>query len=888
MRTERDTAARHAPATERRAPVGLRTNRLREPLGVDGTEVEFSWLSSAEDTYVEVRLWPEGTTAEPWILPASVSGTAPAMRLPREVVLEARTPYRWQVRTVGDGSPWSEEARFETGVAADDWIGAWVGGPADAGKKTLYFRTVIDVPRDVVQARASVTALGWYRLYVNETNVTGHALVPRWTPFHAEIEYQRYDITEMLRPGRNVIGIVVAEGRFRGSLGFTNETNQYGDDLGCIADVEMTFADGSVHRFGTSADWSVGTGPILFSDPMRGERVDARIDSAAWLRADGVLPGGRSARVLPRPSARVVAEAVERVRDTARLAGKILPRASTTQLVDFGQNFSGVARVRLAGRAGSRVTLRYSEVLTPEGTLDTRYLSAKKGEWFQTDVVTLGDEPLDYIPAFTTHGFRYLEVEGLEHPLTAADVEGIVISTELDELSSFHASDPRLEQLWRNAQWALRSNFTDTATDCPTRERSGWTGDIQIFGPTASQLVDADAYLRRYLHNLAIEQGPDGTIPPVIPSEYVPGVTKRPYDYARTSAGWGDVAVMLPWTLYQYYGDRDVLRTSYPAARRWVDSLVRRATRTTPWGRRGRRGAGDLDRFVVDSGFHWGEWLRPGSTIVGEVIGIVGDSRADVATAYLANSARLLAQTADVLGEAGDAEYYRTVADNVRRAWRRAFVRQDGARVSRDRQDDYVRALFFDLLPEEQRPAAFRRLVELIERAGIHLQTGFLSTPLLMETLVQNGRPDLAYALLTQTTMPSWLGQLELGATTTWETWEGYRKNGRAHESHNHYAYGSVVQFLHERIAGLAPVEPGYRRMRVAPVFGEGLTSAGVRIRTPFGTASCDWKRDGASVEITVTVPAGCVLVFDIPGLAEEVGGGTHVRTVAVPARHAR
>lgn len=345
------------------------------------------------------------------------------------------------------------------------------------------------------------------------------------------------------------------------------------------------------------------------------------------------------------------------------------------------------------------------------------------------------------------------------------------------------------------------------------------------------------------------------------------------------SAGWGDVSVMLPWTHYTYFGDKEILERQFDSAKAWVDCVVARASRKSIIGLRGRKHAGKFDKYVVDSGFHWGEWLRPGSTLMGDIFGIIPDSRADVATAYLANSARLLAEIAEVLGNKEDAAKYREIAGLTRTAWQKAFVRKGGKRISRDRQDDYVRALAFGLLPPHHNQAAFNRLVELIEKADNHLQTGFLSTPLLLGVLVDGGRADKAYQLLMQTSSPSWLGQVELGATTTWETWEGYKKNGEAHESHNHYAFGSVVQFLHERIAGLQPLEPGYRKVRIAPIIGGGLTNAGLSLRTSRGLVETSWELIENVVSITANIPRGCSAILEFDGRVEELPSGQHVRT---------
>lgn len=765
-----------------------------------------------------------------------------------------------------------------------DGAARWVSAPElPKDNRTLYFRHEVDLPAAVVRGRAYVTALGWYKLEVNGIDLTGDALVPRWTPFDAYVEYQTHDVTAAFTAGPNVVGMVVADGRFRGRLGVFGRSRQYGDRLAAFVRMDLELADGSTVTIATDDSWQVGTGAIRTADPMNGERVDAGLLGSDWSRPGGSVVGVQPVEVLDEQRT-LIPEEVAPVTSIARLAPVAISRTPSGRiLVDFGQNFAGVVRIDLPAGSGT-VVLKYSEVLTPSGELDEHYLGlgGSKKEWFQRDEVTLGTNSVRYQPRFTIHGFRYVTIEGLPGDLAPEAIEGVVLSSDLRAISTFTASDPRLEQLWRNVGWSLRSNFTDTPTDCPTRERSGWTGDIQIFGSTAVQLVDAGAYLRRYLRNVATEQRADGRVPPFIPAEESPGRTRNMLGFTSTSVGWGDVTVMLPWALYWYRGDREVLEQQYDSAKAWVDSLARRARK------RGRsrwlaRPVGDLEQYVLASGYNWGEWLRPDDNPMRELAVNVLKGRPAVATAYFANSARLLARIAEVLGKADDARHYADLAEKVRRAYNAAFVRESGARIGDDRQDDYVRALAFDLLPVEHRPAAVSRLVELIEQAGDHLATGFLSTALLLPTLVDHGRTDVAMRLLLQDTAPSWLSLLKQGATTIWETWEGYDAKGNAQFSHNHYSLGAVAQFLQERLAGLAPAEPGYRRIRIAPIVDSPITAASTSTDTPLGLASVGWEVTDGVLTVHARVPDGGTAVLELPGCEpEELPAGDHDRTLTL------
>ncbi|WP_052424589.1 family 78 glycoside hydrolase catalytic domain [Streptomyces fulvoviolaceus] len=875
-----------------RAPVDLRTNARKTPLSIDDRRPEFAWRPSSEsaaqaayqvqvsaDEGFEVGqlVWDSGQVALAEPFGVRYDG----------MPLVACRRYRWRVRIRAEGEAepgaWSEPSWFETGVLDPARLRArWVSGPAPAEKadyRVLYLRGTVDLPAEVVRGRAYVSALGWYRFFVNGCDLTGPALVPRWTPFDEYVEYQTYDVTEAFRTGDNVLGLAVGDGRFRGAGGLTGRRAVYGDRTAGFVQVELDLADGSNVTFVTDGSWQAGTGRILTADPKLGERVDLRVPDDDWLTGAAVPARFRHAEVLDERRT-LIAEEVAPVREIERLPARSVTRApSGRQIVDFGQNFAGVVRIRLSGPSGTTVRLTHSEVLREDGELDTDYIHALPVKrWYQRDEVILDGEEGWWSPWFTIHGFRYAEVDGLPGDLDTGDVEGVVLSSDLPDTGTFDCSDERLVRLHRNVSWSLRSNFTDTPTDCPTRERSGWTGDIQVFGPTATTFVDAQAYLRRYLRNVAAEQLPDGKVPVFIPAEAsrFSGGMGRPLRLVSGSVGWGDVTVLLPWTLYRYYGDRAVLEQQYSSMTAWVDQLARRARVKRRVTRRlGGNGRSDVDPYVLDTGFHFGEWLRPGENFVGSILDSMRHSPV-TATAYFEHSARTLSAVAAVLGRDADAARYRELADRTRSAWRAVFLHADG-RVGTDRQEDYVRALAFDLLEPEERSAAVDRLVALIEEADDHLATGFLSTPLLLPVLVDGGRADVAWRVLLRTTSPSWLYQVERGATTVWETWDGHNDKGEAKESHNHYALGSVARFLTEYIAGLSPAEPGYRVIDVRPLVGGGLTRARASVQTPYGTASSSWAVKDGQVTLEVTVPAGATArVHTGTGEPEEFGVGTH------------
>ncbi|KAF7449968.1 alpha-L-rhamnosidase A [Pyrenophora tritici-repentis] len=890
-------------------PCCLRTNRLLRPLGIDAFPVEFSWqLTAKEDacnitqSFYELQVstslsfeseaivWDSGkiATSKKPSLTAIYAGDS----------VKSRTRYYWRLRvwdqfeeTSDDTWDTAEQAWFETGLLQpSDWKASWIGAPAmktteisAKDDRVIYLSRNLQLAQTPVRVRAYATACGWYKLFVNEHNVTGTALVPRWTPFDQFTEYQTYDIADYLKTGENVISVVVADGRFKGQIGATEGRCRYGDRLSALVQLEVNTDDGSTVTFCTDETWRSVKGPIVRSDPVWGEHTDFRI-SVEWLGKCDTLSSNLAEKVTVLTK-KLIAEEVERVEEVMRLSPKDVLRApSGVQIVDFGQNFAGIMAIKLRGRAGSKVTMTYSEVLSSNGELNIDYLKLPVlPHIVQRDVVTLGDDAAEFQPWFTIHGFRYAEVQGLDYDLSPSDIQGIVLASNFPNTGSFTCSDARLNKLYQNIVWGARSNFTDIPTDCPTRERMGWTGDIQVFSPTATLLFDSQNFLRRFLRCVAAEQNADGTINPYIPSgesEFSNGQVSLMSKMMRItsgSTGWGDASTMVPWTLYMYYNDEVVLSRQYDSMKRWVNSLAGRARDKMSWGRwlfnKFGAGCGDLEHYIVDTGFSYGEWLRAGSgflTLVKEVL----FPSAAVSTAYLANSSRLLSNIAKILGKQDDADHYLALSQKTSEAWRSAFVRRGGSRIAGDFQDDYVRALAFNLVEPEQKPAALERLVELITQAGYHLQTGFMSTGLLLPTLAEHGRSDIAYRLLMQDTVPSWLYPVSKGATTLWETWEGYDGKGNAKMSHNHYAFGSVAQWLHERVAGMKAVEPGYRKIRVEPLIGGGLTHAEASLKTPLGFAKSSWSlnRETGMVRLEIVIPP-CAT-------AEVVLAGSKIETI--------
>jgi len=763
--------------------------------------------------------------------------------------LASRESARVRVRVRGGAqwSGWSEPATVEVGLLEPaQWSARFVtpGDTTNAPILTGRFR----VPEQVVKARLYATAHGVYRAELNGRRVGDQELAPGWTAYQHRLRYQTYDVTDLVTTGENRLEVLLGNGWYRGRLGFHGSRAVYGDRLALLAQLEVTTADGAVHVLATDGTWTTRPSQVTADDLYDGQRTDLRLKSA---QQDPV-------RVVEAGLGTLVAPDGPPIRVTeARPALSVSTSPSGKTLVDFGQNLVG--RVRLTvrgGAAGDEVVLRHAEVLE-DGELGVRPLRTAKA----TDSYILaGPDEVVLESVLTFHGFRYAEVTGVTG-LRAEDIEAVVVGSDLRRTGWFDSSHALLNRLHQNVVWGMRGNFVDVPTDCPQRdERLGWTGDIQVFSPTATYLFDSAGFLTSWLADLAAEQQKDGSVPYVIPD-----VLRQ---NGPATAAWGDAATIVPWVVYRATGDLGLLERQLPSMRAWVDKMTALAG----------------DDLLWTGGFQFGDWLDPAAPPEDPF-----RAKADpdvIATAHLAHSAEIVASAAAAVGEQALSAEYAKLAARVRDAFVREYATA-GGRVLGDAATTYALALQWSLLSDpEQRQYAGRRLADLVRAAGFRIGTGFVGTPLMTDALTDAGRPDLAYRLLLQTGCPSWLYSVTMGATTVWERWDSMLPDGRINPgemtSFNHYALGAVADWLHRRVAGLAPAEPGYRRLSVAPEPGHRLTSASARHLTPYGEAAVAWERAGGELTVRLTVPVGVTADVRLPGAAEvEVGHGTHEWTVA-------
>jgi len=808
------------------APEGFRQSAYQVEISRTPGPVELTTVSSAEQVLVP---WP---------------GAPLAAREPAQVRIRVRG-------SADDWSEWSAPALVERGP--DDWAARFIS-PATIGGLGMPAPVLtgeVVLPGDIVRARLYATAHGLYTARLNGHRVGDHELAPGWTSYQHRLRYQSYDVTGLVRPGANRLDVLLGNGWYRGRLGFQGRRGLYGDRLALLAQLEVTTADGTVHRLGTDESWSAADSGVLADDLYDGQRTDLR---SGERRTDTV-------EVIDADLGRLVAPDGPPVRVTEVLpALRVWDSPAGRTLIDFGQNVVGRVRLRVRGLAADHeVVVRHAEVLEHE-ELGVRPLRTARA----TDSYVLaGPDEAVLEPTLTFHGFRYAEVTGVPG-LRAEDVEAVVIGSDLRRTGWFESSHDLLNRFHDNVVWGMRGNFVDVPTDCPQRdERLGWTGDIQVFSPTASFLFDSAGLLGGWLADLAAEQQKDGSVPFVIPD-----VIRQP---GPATAAWGDAATIVPWVLYRRTGDLGLLARQLPSMRAWVDRMAELAGPDRLWS----------------GGFQFGDWLDPTAPPDSPF-----QAQADpdvIATAHLARSAEIVGRAAELLGDTAGARQYDLLAAQVRAAFAREYVTGTG-RVLGDAATTYALALQWSLLPAEaQRKHAGRRLADLVRAAGFRIGTGFVGTPLMTDALTDAGEPELAYRLLLQTGCPSWLYSVTMGATTVWERWDSMLPDGSINPgemtSFNHYALGAVADWLHRRVAGLAPAAPGYRRLLVHPVPNHALTSAAARHLTPYGEAAVSWRRADGRLRLSVTVPVGAEAEVHVPGAAAsvEVRHGTHEWTVPDP-----
>lgn len=836
-----------AVASAQPSVTSLRVDRLRSAEGIDSEQPLLSWIvesprrSTMQSAYEisvyegQRRIWNTGKVLSDCSTGVRYAGPA----------LKSGTRYHWQVRVWDDegrASKWSPRSTWLMAMRSTaEWQAKWIEPEEQTAASPLLRRT-FTLRKPVASAVAYLTAHGMYEAEINGQKVGNAEYAPGWTSYNSRLQYQTYDVTSLLRQGRNAIGIAIGRGWYHSVLGWAADSGRtvYNiKNLGALAQIVVTYKDGTQEIITSDSEWRSSTGEVVFSTIYDGETVDARLQQKGWSRPEFDDSQWKPIRVADYPLTDLVATESEPVVIHRTMKPiEVITTPAGEKVLDFGQNLVGREIFTYKGKPGQKITISHAEVLDEKGNFYTVNLRSARA---QSTYICSGEEDR-FEPTFTFYGFRYLKVEGIEGELNPDNFEAAVIFSDIAENGNFSSSNELVNQLQSNIQWGLTGNFLDVPTDCPQRdERLGWTGDAQVFFRTATFNRDVQNFFRKWLKDLAIDQDQTGRVSDIVPN--LPGLV------GRGRVGWADAATIIPWQHYMAYGDASILEEQYSSMKAWVDFVI-----------------SDSDNYLWNKGWHYGDWL---------FYSVNNDNAGNSAVTYtplvqqcfFANSASIMAQTAEVLGRTDDARYYADVATKAREAFCQNYLTPAGMLVS-STQTAYVLALNFDMLPESEREKAAAHLAANVEKYG-HITTGFLGTPYICHVLTKFGYNDLAYKLLLRDQYPGWLYPVTMGATTIWERWNSMMPDrtipDNGMNSFNHYSYGAIGDWLYRDAVGLHEGSAGFKTIIVKPHPGADFKQMQASQMTPYGRAEAEWqKRDGAFL-LRVVIPANTTAEIYVP-----------------------
>ena len=826
-----------------------------EPIGLDDLRPRFSWKLRSDQrntrqTAYRIVLSGAGATWDTGYVDSSQSILIPYSG----PALLPRTEYSWDITVRTDsGEEAAASSGFETGLlsgSAFEGSAEWITHGFQADEKACaVFEKSFTVAKPLLKARLYATAYGLYEAECNGEKISDTYFAPGWTSYHKRLQYQAYAV-DSLHMGENALLITLGEGWYKSPLGFYPTPDHYGDITALLAMLVLTYQDGTEEIIGTDESWKVAASCIRFSEIYDGEMQDTAFNSQFVGHAkpfSGVY-------------STLVAQENEPVRCLKRLpAAREFTAPNGEKLFDFAQNLTGWVEVHIQGAPGQKITLRHAESLDENGNFYTGNLSFAKAK----DTYILNGEKQILRPHFTFHGFRYVCLEGLEEG-QEIELTACHLSSDLKAAGSFSCSDDRINRLQQNIVWGQRDNYLDVPTDCPQRsERLGWTGDATAFTPTAVFHQNIMPFMRKWLRDLAADQDPETGMAQVVPDILSdgPGGSKQ-----NGSAYWGDAATVLPWTLYETYGDSQVLEEQYPSMKIWVDYIRRQCGENGLW----------------QTGFQYGDWLG----LDAERNDFVEERKGATDDYFAANccylwSLKILSEAARILGRKEDEELYSSLREKVLAAFRKEYVTQTGRLVC-ETQTAMTLALHFGLVEDSFRPGIAERLEQNILAHKNHLTTGFIGTPYLCLALSDNGKQETAGKLLLQEDPPGWLYEVKMGATTVWERWNSILPDGSFNpvnmNSLNHYAYGSIGFWLYTRLCGLCLIEPGFRRFAVAPQFIKGITYAEMTYESVYGQIGIAWRCENGIITLDLTVPANTTAMLTLPEKEEilTLGSGAY------------
>ncbi|MBR2671278.1 MAG: family 78 glycoside hydrolase catalytic domain [Oscillospiraceae bacterium] len=818
--------------------IRLRTEYLKDPLGIDIENPRLTWNCDGGLRQTAYRI-----VTEKWDS-GKVSTSSMSSVYPME--LRSREHVTWKICIWDENDVPGEwaESFFEMGLLEkNDWTARWITGDYTVDKKERYpvdcFRRSFSADKEIKSARMYITACGLYEARLNGRKIGDFYMAPGHTDYRKRIQYQTYDVTELVNRGDNELTVQLADGWYRGSIGAWGLTNQYGTETKLLCQLEIEYFDGSTETVISDKNWEWSNdGPIRFADNKDGETVEAFREPLYGGHAKETKCG-----VVPSASDNV------HVIEHECIHPVITVSPNGKKLLDFGQNLAGIISFRVRAHAGQKIFMKFGVMLGEDGNLTLKNIQCvnkKKRTPLQQIDYTCGEGLNEYKMTFSVFGFRYAEAD-TELVFSEDDIEAIAVYSDMEETGSFRSSNKLLNKFVESTKWSTKSNSLDVPTDCPTRERHGWTGDAQIFFGTASYLFDYAAFARKYLRDVYDWQRKDGRLPQIAPYG---GVDFYMWTM-NGSVGWSDVGILMPYFFWKKYGDDRIIRDYYDHMKKYASFMEKRISKDG----------------IVRKGQSYGEWAEPADVMPNDWKDMVLP-HPEVSTAYTAYVLKCMSEIGDKLGHVDDSEHWKGVARKCRMAYQREY----GKDLDTDRQAQLVRPLAFGLLDDEQTAFAQKRLIKAMENYGWRLGTGFLSTPLILDVLADIDI-EAAYRLLENEEMPGWLFMPKAGATTIWESWEGTEAQGGI-ASLNHYSKGAACEWLYRTMCGIRM--DGENHFRIEPHPGGHFTYAEAEYRSIYGTVKSGWERNDNRVIYRISIPANCTATLVTDGKSRELEAGTY------------
>ena len=847
--------------------INLKTEHMINPLGIDVREPYLTWncLDGKRQSAYEIQILENDN-----VVCNSGKIICDEMYHVYTGGIKSRQRYTWKLRLwdeLNQVGEWSKEAFFETGILEkNEWKAKWINPEltcdSEVHKPASYLRTSFHLEKSVFEkakahnsGRLYITAHGLYEAWINGKRVGDFVLAPGSYNYDKRLGYQTYDVTELLCEGENQVQVILGDGWYRSVSGVDGDRNLYGTDIALLFQMEV---DGEI-VCNSDEKWEASqNGPIRENDMQQGEVVDRRIQD---------IEAYHEVKMEEFSFDTLMCSNCVPINEMEHLEGKIIVTPNGETVIDFGQNIAGYVEFTLEAKGGETIVLTHGETLDENGNFTQENFQDRKrhkeGGTNQRVTYTCAEGENHYKTKFSIWGFRYAKVE-TAIDLSKASFTAIAVYSKMEQLTEFSCGNELVNKLVQNSIWSQKSNFCDVPTDCPTRERAAWTGDMGVFAHTGIYLMDAYTVIKKWLGECRIAQHEDGKIANIAPRNNQPSFFSG---LLAGSVGWGDACIIVPYTLYQRDGDVRILEENYEMMKGWYHFLEERAKKL-PVNPIKILKRNPYRRYTIETGIDYGEWCEPDV----ESTSAMRTPQGKVATAFFARSGQMMAEIANILGKTEDAAHYKKTSEMAKKAWR--FIATEDGRIHSDRQADYVRALAFQLLEGDEAKQAAADLNELVKKCDYHLNTGFLSTPNLTRVLCDYGYEDTAYKLLLQDTRPSWLYEVKHGATTIWETWDGINEKGEVKESLNHYSYGAICGWLMDGVCGIQVKE---KQITICPHPNKALGHAKAVYKSPVGIISSGWKYEGNKVVYEIEIPSNTKAKIILPdGRNEEVVAGKY------------